>query len=339
MSAVSHFQRFAQRENHVTNNTLLVLRHLYQISPAKLEAVLHSLLGDTQVELGVQFDQQITGSESVPDALIYQRAWRVYVETKVGPALDDDQIERHVASIAATKDDGVAVLLGLTSGDVAGPQSEALAKMARQSNITFKWITFVELVEALQQQCAEYETTLTAIVEDYVDYLRSQGLLDARDDWILVVPCGQSYEENRRFGLYYDGVNRPSRNGRRYLGIYKDKAVSLIGDIVAVLVCSYAEGQVIVDAIEFGDKSPEYVASIKSVIEETKYYDLKSATHRYFVTSGLHETAIRKSTPSGIQGPRYLKISDLIGRRAKGLSTEQLAETLKGTTFPVKGNA
>src|SRR5690606_8703214 len=103
----------------------------------------------------------------------------------------------------------------------------------------FKWITFVDLADALQSQCAEYETALTAIITDYVDYLRGEGLLESRDDWLLVVPCGDSYEENKRFGLYYDAVNRPSRSGCRYLGIYKNRTVSLIGDIVAVIVCSY----------------------------------------------------------------------------------------------------
>ena len=34
MSSITDFQRFSQRETHVTNNTLLVLRHLYRVSPA-----------------------------------------------------------------------------------------------------------------------------------------------------------------------------------------------------------------------------------------------------------------------------------------------------------------
>jgi hypothetical protein len=181
-----------------------------------------------------------------------------------------------------------------------------------------------------------YETALTAIVQDYVEYLRGENLLESRDDWLLVVPCGQSYDENKRYGLYYDGVNRPSRSGCRYLGIYNNRTVSLIGDIVAVLVCSYRDGDVIVEQKEFGEDTAERRQRIKGVIEATPYYDLKSTTQRFFVTDGLHETLIRKSTKSGIQGALYLNIDSLLGyRRPKDWSVEALAEKLKDTSFPI----
>ena len=54
MSKVSYFQRFSQRENHATNNTLLVLRYLYQVSPLKLEQVFSELL-EIQLSIGLTF--------------------------------------------------------------------------------------------------------------------------------------------------------------------------------------------------------------------------------------------------------------------------------------------
>lgn len=336
MTSISYFQRFSQRENHATNNTLLVLRHLYQTSPGKLEAVLHNILGDTQVAIGVQFDQQVRGSRSVPDAHIYQQPWRIFIETKLGSDLTEDQITRHIESIAARDEPGIAVLLGLTAGAANSAKAERMAHMARAKNITFKWTTFGDLAEALESQCADYETALSAIVQDYVEYLRGEDLLASRDDWLLVVPCGQSYEENKRFGLYYDGVNRPARSGCRYLGIYKNRTVSLLGDIVAVLVCSYRNGEVVVEQKEFGEATAERLERIKGVIEATTYYDLKSTTQRFFVTDGLHETLVRKSTKSGIQGALYLNIDTLLGyRRPKDWSVETLADKLKNTSFPL----
>jgi hypothetical protein len=71
MSRVSHFQRFSQPENHATNNTLLVLRHFYQSSPFKIQRVLTSLL-ETDLSIGLAFEQQVRGDASVPDALIKQ---------------------------------------------------------------------------------------------------------------------------------------------------------------------------------------------------------------------------------------------------------------------------
>lgn len=335
MTAVSHFQRFSQRENHATNNTLLVLRHLYQTAPGKLEAVLHDLLEDTQIAIGVQFDQQIRGVRSVPDGHISQRPWSIFVETKLGNDLGEDQIERHIESIAARKHVGASVLLGLTSGTPDRMREERMAELARQHNVTFKWTTFRELADALGKQCAEYETALSVIVADYVEYLREEGLMDSRDDWLLVVPCGQSYDENKRFGLYYDGVNRPSRKGARYLGIYKNRMVSLMGDIVAVLVCSYRDGQVVLEQEEFGKASADHLARVKAVIEATTYYDLKGTTQRYFITDGLHETAIAKSAKSGIQGALYLNLDALLGKRRPATwDMAQLAEAVRGKSFP-----
>jgi hypothetical protein len=56
MSKISHFQRYSGRENHATNNTLLVLRHVYQASPHKLESVLDDVL-EEPLNIGLTFEQ------------------------------------------------------------------------------------------------------------------------------------------------------------------------------------------------------------------------------------------------------------------------------------------
>ena len=99
MSRVSHFQRFSQPENHATNNTLLVLRHFYQSSPFKIQRVLTSLL-ETDLSIGLAFEQQVRGDASVPDALITQQQMRIFIETKRGGDIDPNQIRRHFESIA-----------------------------------------------------------------------------------------------------------------------------------------------------------------------------------------------------------------------------------------------
>ena len=65
MSRVSYFQRFSQRENHATNNTLLVFRYFYQASPFKLKGVLDNLL-DSDLSIGLVFEQQVKLGSSVP---------------------------------------------------------------------------------------------------------------------------------------------------------------------------------------------------------------------------------------------------------------------------------
>ncbi|PRY91001.1 hypothetical protein [Donghicola tyrosinivorans] len=82
MTAISHFQTYSQRENHVTNNTMLMLRHVYRTSPILLENVLQALLENADIEIGPRFKQQSVAGHSVPDAVLSQFALHIYVDAK-----------------------------------------------------------------------------------------------------------------------------------------------------------------------------------------------------------------------------------------------------------------
>src|SRR5690349_3260672 len=113
MSRVSYFQRFSQKENHVTNNTLLILRHIYRAAPHKIASLFNALL-EEDVSIGLAFQQQMRGTHSVPDALITQTALSVFVEAKRGDDLDGDQLLRHLESIKRLDlPKGSGILLGL----------------------------------------------------------------------------------------------------------------------------------------------------------------------------------------------------------------------------------
>jgi hypothetical protein len=118
MSHVSYFQRFSHPENHATNNTLLLLRYFYQSSPFKIERALTEVI-ETDLSIGLSFQQQIRGDVSVPDALITQEALRIFVETKRGGDLDADQIKRHLQTIAHNGTRGGDILIGLTKEHIA----------------------------------------------------------------------------------------------------------------------------------------------------------------------------------------------------------------------------
>ena len=78
------FQRYGKRENQVTNNTLLMLRHLYNESPKKLNSVLSTLtdMGE-DFFVGVSFNQQVKGTSSVPAAQIFQSPVSIYLGQKL----------------------------------------------------------------------------------------------------------------------------------------------------------------------------------------------------------------------------------------------------------------
>lgn len=336
MSKVSYFQRFSQRENHATNNTLLVLRYLYQSSPTKLERVLSGLLGE-ELQIGLSFEQQVRKSVSVPDAVIEQKPFRIVIETKLGGELDHDQIRRHVISMKADPIGSHfrSVLIGLTRGAVTDAARAELTDFAKEQGVQFVAVTFEDVEVALRQACAEHEVGLLAIIEDYRSFLESENLIDDRGRWMVMFPCGTSYAENAVLKLYYEPPHRPSRRGCRYLGIYRDKTVSLVGEMAAVLICSYDAGTIRVDQREFGRETPEMLARIKQAFEETTYYDLRPYPLRLYLVEDWVPCHFPKVTPGGIMGARYIDLLEhgFERRQLAGQSAETVANVLNSQVF------
>lgn len=331
---VSYFQRFSQPENHATNNTLLALRHFYQSSPFKIERFLNELL-DAELSIGLAFEQQVKGATSVPDALISQEPLRIFVETKRGGEVDVGQIRRHLDTISSkAAAAGNDILIALTKEPIAETVRGELIKEALAKRITFAAITFSRLVEGLEAQCADYERDLRSLLDDFRNYLAEEALLDERYKRLVIFPCGTSFDENVRFGVYYEPPSRASKAGYSFIGIYRQKAVSYVGRVDAVTVVT-CEGSKFSFEAEIGQLTPEHKARIIEAIEGTPYYDLEAEPHRFYVVDRFAKTDAKKVSPNGIMGFRYLDLSNLIkGYTGKEeFSSEGLAAALNGSTW------
>lgn len=343
MAGVSHFQRYSQRENHVTNNTLLVLRHLYQVSPIKLESVLNQLLGDERLSLGLSFTQQVKGTHSVPDALIHQPDFRLYIETKLGASLDQNQLIRHIESVGRDVADTDVraqqiILLGLATAEMRSREAAQISEFAASRGVIFSSVTFAQLVSAIESVCADYEVSLQSIITDYIDYLNSENLLYAGEDWMLVVPCGTSLNENAEHHVYYDGAHRPRRSKCRYLGLYSEKRVALVGTITHVFVATYRDGKLVVDEEERGKVDEHALSRATAIVEATTYYDLKNGPHRFYVVDRFEPTRLVKKSKGPVRGAQYLKLSEVLGAPVADLTTSALAEQLRERSFPTDGS-
>lgn len=343
MSQVSYFQRYSQRENHVTNNTLLVLRHLYQTAPSKLQQVIGDLLGQELIGIGPTFRQQTRGAASIPDGMISQAPFRLYIETKLGPALDAAQLDRHIDTIAAAQGverglPGETFLFGLATEAMDPGLKRDVAKRAAARGVIFTAVSFAELVDRLTEACAPHEVSLKAIIDDFIDFLEVEGLLFQADDWMLVAPCGTSMVENAKFGVYYHEADKPKRSACAFFGAYSDKAVRYVGRIQAVVVCSFENGELRQQRPERGETSSEVLGRIKGIIRACPYYDL-TPPHRYWVMDELAATNLVKRDKGPVRGSQYLRISSLLppGVSAKGASGRELAALLDGRVFPPIG--
>ncbi len=336
MARVSYFQRFSQKENHITNNTLLVMRYFYQSSPLKFGAILSTLI-EENFEVGLIFQQQVKQSASVPDALIAQKPLALYFETKRGGDLDISQIERHIESIANIKaHETTNILFGLTSSPISVDITMDLQQKAKSKGIIFAPITYADIVSALREECLQHEETLKDILNDYEDYLVSENLLQL-GDVMTVFPCGISLEENIRFQLYFEPAERPARHRSKFIGLYKHKCVRYLAAIHTIITGqTTSDGGFKINKIEKGQRSDEDINRIEGAIKACDYFpDFAMAEHRFYLFDALCETEINKTSRGGIWGARVFNLTDWLEYEdpAYSYSCKEAALLLKKKTF------
>jgi hypothetical protein len=333
MSRVSYFARFAAREDQLTNNTMLLLRHLHMAGGGKLETVLGGVLDGQQIEIGLSFEQQAKLSRSRPDATITQAPLRIHFEAKLGDAFGADQIERHAAGIAASSDGARnTYLIGLTRDAIAPAEFEALEAAARNHGVMFAATTFTEIAEAAQDSCADHETAILDIVTDYRAFLADSGMLTDRGRTLVVFPCGTSLDDNARLKVYFEPASRPSKAGYRFIGLYRNKAVQFVGEPSAVFACRTQGGDIVEVTEPTKGASEEALTRIRAIITEISYYGLGDDFTRYYLFDELHPTSFAKSSKHGLLNLRYLDIGAKVPT-LKSLSASDLATALNGKTF------
>lgn len=332
MSKVSHFQRYSQSENHATNNTLLLLHYVTKGDPQRLRRVLTSLT-DVDLSVGVKFEQQVRGLGSVLDAMISQDAFEVAVEAKIGDALWHDQIRRHLVHMSERPTSGVRVLVGLTRSTMDASAFATYSAMASSHGVTFAWVSYEQVVEAVRAEILPHETDLAEILDDYMEFLVDTGLLVAPDHRIAVFPCGVSLANNVRFALYHEPPSRRLK-ATTLMGFYKNRAVQHLARIEAVGVFEWADDRARLVKKERGDITDAHVARVTQVMLDTQTYDLKAEPTRVYLAAETFPTRIEKATPGGIMGLRYLDPRKLKpGLATEGMTVQSLAVALSETTF------
>ena len=328
MGKISYFQRYSQRENHVTNNTLLVMRHFYHVSPQKISDVFSRLCDDNDLSLsvGLQFKQQIRSSNSVPDALISQAPLEIYFETKRGGQLDVSQIERHFKSISRnTINQAQKILFGLTKVRIDESVKRKLVDRARVKNITFVPIIFADIVRSLREVCEPHETSLSEILSDYENYLESEKLLQT-GQILSAFPVGRTFDKNVKHRLYFEPSDRPSKQGSSFIGLYRKKRIEQIASFDTVVVGSDLNEDFL---SEKGELSDEKWERIRRAIED--YPDLVDREHRYYLFDNLYCTNFVKHSKGGMIGYRKFHLSKLLNDHAskKQYSAQEVAKLLK----------
>lgn len=330
MSEISYFQRYSQKENHITNNTMLMFRHLYRHSPARFESLLEEIAPASGLQVGLKFNQQERHSDSISDATITQNAFKVYIEAKADGELYEEQLQRHINSITNDNNLGVSLLVGLSK---RAPSRAIIDKFVNAENraIPVIFVTYADLLDSLNRLCAAHEVSLLEIIEDYEDFLRSQQMLP-NPFGMVVFPSGTSWNENIKYQIYYEQADKSSKSHVKYIGIYTNKEITHIGEIASTCIGRLIEGK-----FSSGDNSISGADAkrIEEIIGASSYYaDLGAHDHRYYIIKSLHEVNLIKKSSGGIRGHRYFDLQKFSNEKFEaGMDIEKIADLVKGKQF------
>lgn len=100
---IHYFQRYHEKENVATANTMLLLSRLYSYSLDKFFRFLKSEFFSDSFEPGIVFNLQEKSAYSIPDATITQEGFKIVVETKMSDWFYSEQLIKHLESFGDQK--------------------------------------------------------------------------------------------------------------------------------------------------------------------------------------------------------------------------------------------
>ena len=158
MTEVSFFPKYEQKENKVTNYTLLVLRQIYNESPNLFQSFIIDLLADEgrNINIVVNFLQQVGYScergNSIIDGVIQQLPFQIFIETKTTDWFYNDQLERHIENLLNFN--GQKIFIELANFDGLKEESKAFdaikEKYKDEKDLIITKVEFEQLKYALE---------------------------------------------------------------------------------------------------------------------------------------------------------------------------------------------
>lgn len=320
---IHYFQRYHEKENVATANTMLLLSRLYSYSSDKFFRFLKSEFFSDSFEPEIVFNLQEKSIESIPDATITQESFKIVVETKMSDWFYSDQLLRHLKSF---RDEKYKVMITLAPEMMNPEKKKEFDEHLKEYNATQTHpvmhvnTIFERLVEAIQDVIDDKDYEMQEVLDDYLNYCYKDKLIIVSDSWkrMRVQLAGTTFNFNVKENLYYDNIDR-GFSAHDYLGLYKEKSVRAIGKITAIITAVTTETGVEYKA-ELGSLSDERQQQIARAIEDAKNYGYVLDANRYFFVDKFYETDFRKITPRAPMGSRIFDLTQI-------LETEQLPET------------
>lgn len=327
---ISLFSGYNQKENRHTNYCLLLLKQIYEENPRFLGEVLDGITGgEGDSIIGVQFRQQQKHSGTIPDGVIKQQPFTLFVETKNSDWFYDDQLENHLDALD-DKYVGQKVLVALSRfEDGYEGQFDHVHDLCREKydqRVVFSALSFEEFLAAVRVD--GLPKTLQDTIDELETYMDSENLLPDWKHMLDVCNCARNIEEQYDHNVYICPATGGSYSHKRcrYFGAYSNKHAQVVSEILGVVkLDSKDPSEATVQWNNSDELSDESL--IKEAIER-KYASRPNRTDnaRVFVLGELHDTAFKKDSKGGmVNSKRYFNVEDFGADNAA-----QLAPALNG---------
>ena len=308
MSNIHYFLRYTQKENQVTNNTLLMMKKLYDFNRLKFGKFITGLADEIEVptNFGLQFSQQRGTGKSIVDGCIDQESIKIVIETKQHGDFDSDQLIRHLNAFGEEKHQ-ILVMLSPKQREV--PEQLLAEINKREIKPTVLRATFSDIIEFMRQCLSEHDEEMRDILEDFVNFCSAMKLLPRDELTMFVPPCGDTFDANVRHDIYYCPADWNRRNAA-YLGIYKLKSVRRVGKIAKIVTCDVDKGglQLNPSDQELSDGERDRIVNIVKDTHGDSAHGLK-----FHLCDSMAETDFKKTSLHGIQGHRYFDLGEILG--------------------------
>ena len=336
MTQIHYFPRYSQKENLVTNNTLLLLSRLYDYNRLKFGKFL-TKLGDEassiSEHLHLQFSQQRVTGVSVVDGFIAQDSIKIVVETKLNDdGFSVDQLRRHLTAFDGEKHR----LFVLLSPGPAGPGADVLHKIRKEAgeDIPVLPTTFGQVFAATRECLSDHDEDMLTILADFEVFCSDEGLLPRDQFTMFVPPCGQSFADNEKYRLYYCPAHW-HRKTARFLGVYADKSVRRLGRIRKIVICNIdpkQENLTLVGGSENANAEERQRIIGAARVAHKRGWNI-THDHKFYLCDEMVKTDFRKTSSGGIQGHRYIDIGEVLGLERLPGTVVELAVLLKDQTW------
>lgn len=212
------FSTYSQGENRVTSSLIAVLE---RIDLSLVEQLLAAASGESSLEM-VRFKNQVTGTESVPDASI-SADFQFLFETKIkSDSVNLKQLKSHLKSFNEST--------SLQKLFVVTPDDSQPKQIGDVNDQRVTWFSFQALHQAIEDLLDEDGRLISErsvfLLTELRRLFEAEHLLRPDED-IVVVAAREAYDAYLEYGIYACQVGRSFRRGVQRLGFYKEKMIQI----------------------------------------------------------------------------------------------------------------